>query len=56
MWYKLDHVKSGELLIHFSLAKDCKDRVKWSDLDEASRQLVGNGMCTTRALSLDSLS
>ena len=39
-WCKLEHVKHGQLLLRLSLSEE---RVRWSHLDEASRQLVGDG-------------
>ena len=41
-WCKLDHVKSGELLLRLALSEEGS---RWSHLDEASRQLMGQGMC-----------
>ena len=59
-WCKLEHVKHGQLLLRLSLTpgwgggggeEETVEEVKWSHLDEASRQLVGQGGCVFISLS-----
>lgn len=42
-WCKLEQVKHGQLLLRLMLNEERSERVRWSHLDEASRQLLGEG-------------
>ncbi len=43
-WCKLEHVQHGQLLLQLSQSEEgTKEKLRWSHLDEASRQLVGEG-------------